>query len=562
MMPNFDTSTPFVLSGKITFANGNEVSLSQSDISLSGSQFFQDSGATTLPVGAVVGRILTLELINDNGQWSNKDFFGAVISLVFDYGNSNKITFSDLTVTDPPESFGTVISMTAQDNSWRLEKPFQSSIVYPTTVRLLWDEICTRCGITAKTTSHRCFNLAVKDKPSSDYTFRDIVGYVAQLGGANARITTDGKLELVNIEVPTASSSTGAHNVNRLISFSSGLHDVTVTGITMEYTDEDGASQTATAGTDGYMIQLDTNPLMAGYEALRIDTIYNYINGISLRKFELSTFHSPAFETFDGIKITDANGQIYYSMITAVTLNVAGAVDLSCPCDTPKLPASGSYDPQTRAIMTARQLVSLEKTAREQAVADLQTALANASGLYETQETQPGGGTIYYLHDKSTLAASTNIIKLTEEALGLSTDGGQTFPYGLMINGDVIARILSAEGVNADWIDTGSIIVKDPTTTEILFYADMDVGYVYIDGIVVDDGVVTVGSAGWISKLQLDEDGVKIMKNGSVTASFGSSGAVFPCKTQIAAGGSLVLGDYEVESRMDGGFTVRYCRRY
>ena len=92
MMPNFDTSTPFVLSGKITFANGNEVSLSQSDISLSGSQFFQDSGATTLPVGAVVGRILTLELINDSGQWSNKDFFGAVISLVFDYGNSNKIT--------------------------------------------------------------------------------------------------------------------------------------------------------------------------------------------------------------------------------------------------------------------------------------------------------------------------------------------------------------------------------------------------------------------------------------------------------------------------------------
>ena len=56
---------------------------------------------------------------------------------------------------------------------------------------------------------------------------------------------------------------------------------------------------------------------------------------------------------------------------------------------------------------------------------------------------------------------------MTAEAWAVSTDGGQHWNGGMTVDGDVIARILNATGVNADWINTGTIkaIDKDGNTT-------------------------------------------------------------------------------------------------
>lgn len=83
--------------------------------------------------------------------------------------------------------------------------------------------------------------------------------------------------------------------------------------------------------------------------------------------------------------------------------------------------------------------------------------IANASGMYTTEELQPNGSTITYLHDKKMFAESTNIIKITSDSVGVSTDGGKTYPFGLYINGDLVSRILTAIGVNAEWINAGVI---------------------------------------------------------------------------------------------------------
>lgn len=87
----------------------------------------------------------------------------------------------------------------------------------------------------------------------------------------------------------------------------------------------------------------------------------------------------------------------------------------------------------------------------------LQEILEQASGLYCTPEAQADGSTIYYLHDKPTLADSKNVIKLTADAIGFSTDGGHSYPYGFTVTGDMVARVLSAYGVNADWINAGTV---------------------------------------------------------------------------------------------------------
>lgn len=98
----------------------------------------------------------------------------------------------------------------------------------------------------------------------------------------------------------------------------------------------------------------------------------------------------------------------------------------------------------------------INKTVRD-ASERLDKALKEAPGLYCTKKDDGEGGTIIFLHDKRTLEESTNVFKVTADAVGVSTDGGNTYPFGLYVNGDLVSRILSAIGINADWINVGTI---------------------------------------------------------------------------------------------------------
>ena len=111
----------------------------------------------------------------------------------------------------------------------------------------------------------------------------------------------------------------------------------------------------------------------------------------------------------------------------------------------------------------------------------MQEALKNSNGMYSTQEVLLDGSTIYYLHDKPTMKESKNVIKLTAEVIGFSIDGGKTYPYGFTITGEMVARLLYTEGINADYINTGALTVKDKSGN-IIFYADMETGTVKISG--------------------------------------------------------------------------------
>lgn len=104
----------------------------------------------------------------------------------------------------------------------------------------------------------------------------------------------------------------------------------------------------------------------------------------------------------------------------------------------------------------------------------LNDLIANSNGLYCTEQRQPDGSTIYLLHDKPALTESKNVIKLTSEAIGFSTDGGATYPYGFTVTGEWVARLLSAHGINADWINAG--VIKSLNDDGQTFYLNLTDG--------------------------------------------------------------------------------------
>lgn len=98
----------------------------------------------------------------------------------------------------------------------------------------------------------------------------------------------------------------------------------------------------------------------------------------------------------------------------------------------------------------ARSLVS-------QASDKLNEAMQNASGLYPTEDIQPDGSVIYYLHDKKVLEESSIVIKVSSEGIGLSSDGGKTYPYGYTVTGKMVMDFIAANGIVANWVTSGEL---------------------------------------------------------------------------------------------------------
>jgi hypothetical protein len=97
--------------------------------------------------------------------------------------------------------------------------------------------------------------------------------------------------------------------------------------------------------------------------------------------------------------------------------------------------------------------------------------------LYFTKEKQEDGSEICYGHNKPTLEESDIVWKFTAGAIGISTDGGKTYSYGLTVSGEFLANVLSVYGINAEWIVAG--MLKDKAGKS---YWNLDKGELYVNG--------------------------------------------------------------------------------
>lgn len=156
---------------------------------------------------------------------------------------------------------------------------------------------------------------------------------------------------------------------------------------------------------------------------------------------------------------------------------------------------------EIREKITADQAKNLaDKYSAEKMRQDLATKLAEKNGLYMTTQAGSDGGSIFYLHDKPDLASSTIVWKMTRDAFGVSTDGGKTWNAGLTVDGNLIAKILTATGVNADWIRTGNI--QDKTGNN---YWNLDTGEMHITAEAPDETIQKIETEYYLSSSNTEQ---------------------------------------------------------
>lgn len=446
-----------------------------------------------------------------------------------------------------PEQYGEILSFTALDDMYKTNATYISHLVLPQSIETLVRDACETLGIPSEV-SMAHGNLIVSEIPEN-MTFRQLFGWAAMLETANARLDSRGYLRFIrwdfsntqedynavvdadgnvtfkggaSIDSESFISPTGnwtidsdgfltliesaADTSEKLKDFfespTVSSDDIVITGIKLKNKENE-----AMYGITGYVLELE-NDLVADSD---LDTVAAQIGdsiiGAKFRNMSGELAYNPLIEFGDMAYTYDRRWNRYITPLTDVSCFVNGKTTVKTQADDPIRGQSKFQSESTKAIVEARRLVKKEKTAREKAVEKLEETLKNSSGLYETSVAQEDGSTITYLHDKPTLAESKNVIKFTAEAIGVSNDGGKTYPYGFFLTGDLIAKILYAHGINADYIDTGALTVRD-SDGNIIFQVDMDTKKVIISG----DNVV-IGDSSLPDKLTKMDNNIASAKN-------------------------------------------------
>lgn len=472
-----------------------------------------------------------------------------------------KTRICTVTVIEQPEDETVTIDLTCEDNMRKFDRNYSDSkLKYPATRGQIVRDACEVCGVTLQTTSFDRDDYIVQNRPNDEaLTFRQVLQWVAQIGCQWMRCDEYGRLcigwyssineeELIindlgvlktqddsniSLELSSANGILSANNgtflendgilrlfatdekgniseIETTYGFTPHHTDVVITGVKVtEYSESSSDNpQTYMVGTEGYVLGISGNKLIRVGDGQTIASIISEkCVGMRFRPFESECPTDVALEAGDSLIIVDRNGKIYTSLLTTTTLKPGSGQKIACNAKSAAKNSSTQYSQATQAFVTARNMVKQEKTEREKALEEFGKRIDSATGVYTTVEPQENGSKIFYLHDKPTLAESQAIWKMTSEAWGVSTDGGQTWNGGMTVDGDTIVRILTAVGLNADWINTGAITVKDKSGN-IIFQVDMDTKTV-----VIDPDVLIIGNMTLSDKLENMDENIASAKN-------------------------------------------------
>ena len=507
----------YVKSADITLKNGTVLHIDNSKLWNNGLKIENAvSNTDSFDISSVIIGQLTLTLLNINDEFSKYDFTDCVASnvkvgLKLEDGTTESLSYGKFYLNETNYS-SEVITLTFYDCLYKFDKSYsESKLQYPATLNQIVRDACDVCGVTMGTVTFDNDDYVVQDRPSDEsLTFRQVLLWVGQISVHYFYADEEGRLAIgwYDIDGTELNENDTIKSVLRdidgniildvegnqivtdiesglssFVSLSTHLDDVVITGIrVLQDIETDNGQQTVTyqSGNDGYVLSVSGNKFVQGDQGSYIASmIAAKVVGVRFRGFSATCLSDPTIECGDSIILVDRKGRRYKSIVTNNTFQPGNFQNLSCGAETPARNSETRYSQITQVYVDYRKEIEKEKTDREQALEDLSERVNSSAGVFTTVETLEDGSKKYYLHNKPLLSESDIIWTMTAEAWTVSTDGGKTVNAGMTVDGDTIARILTAVGVNADWIKSGAISIEDEEGNET-FFADTETGQVRI----------------------------------------------------------------------------------
>lgn len=515
----------YIKSADITLKSGTVLKVDNSDLWQNGMKLdTATSNPNSFDLGAIITGQLTLTLNNIDEKFSDYDFTDCTatnvkVGLKLPDGTTESLSYGKFYLNEAKYN-GSIITLTFYDSIYKFDRPYsKSSLSYPATLRQIVQDACSVCGVTLGTVTFDQDDFVVQERPDdSSITFRQVLQWVGQIACYYFYADSQGRLSMkwydlsafedadniflkdsdgnfvldaqedkifTFVENGTIYPGTTMphHNIASFVSLNTGLDDVVITGIKViqEVDGESGGKEEISyqSGNDGYVLAVSKNKLIQGDSGNTIASLLGTkIIGMRFRTFSASGLSDPTIEAGDPVVLIDRKGNSYQSYITNNVFQPGAYQSTSLGAETPARKSATRYSQITQVYVDYRKEIEKERTDREEALEELGEQIKGSSGLFTTIETQADGSKKYFMHNKPVLSESDIIWSMTAEAWGVSTDGGKTYNAGMTVDGDTIVRILTAVGINADWIKTGALTIEK--NGQVMFKADVDTGQVDI----------------------------------------------------------------------------------
>jgi phage-related protein len=468
----------------VVLRNGTKLTLDPSkDFRIDGNSI-TTNGGSSFPLGVALSRTIELNLDNYDGRFDAIDFYGAEITLftgmTLDDGSVEKIKEGIFSVVEPTTP-GSTITLVAADYMAKTSDSYVANTTFPATVFNIYRDVCIQCNLVAGSAKFTNGDFVV-DAISENVTCRDMLGYIAMIAGGNAICDSNGAVIIKSYDFSGLKKSDGTYDYTKAQNFSGFQKNpsistdmIRITGVKAENDDGD-EKQSYIVGSEDYCFLIE-NPLISGKEAQALQLIGNVIVGLEFYIFSGDHISNPLAEFMDPCFVQDMKGNLFFSVLSNITYTYLGSTSISCDTDSPETVKSQKATSGSKVYQNLKKQQQVIKKEFEKQMDALEKQVSNAPGTYISSEVQPDGSSIYYLHDKPTLAESKSVFKITADTITASTDGGKTWNGGFTVDGVMIAKIMTTIGINFDWGVGGTLIIQDRNGKQTV-YMDAETGEV------------------------------------------------------------------------------------
>lgn len=469
----------FTVTCTITLQNGTTLDIDDSKIWSDG--FVIDeatSNSGSFDVGAAIIQKLTLRLNNISGELEEYDFSKAKVSNVklsveLPSGKTESIQKGIYTV-DEASHDGDVIVLECLDNMHKTDASYQKSqLTYPATLLQIVQDVCTCCDVTLAADSidfENC-NYTIEEKPSADATFRDVLIWVGQISGHYWRCNNYGQLTARWYSETDLEEEKNVHvfKENTVADIDPDTDDVVITNVRIITENENSEEVTFQTGSDGYTIEVSDNALITEKNGSEIAQMLGLrVIGLRFRPLTLEVKANPRIEAGDGAVIYDGEKK-YKTFLTSCTFSADGNTQLKNEAESAIRNSAANFSRGTQAYQNLRKQLQKNRSEFSKALEDLAEQINNSNGLYPITIEQEDGSSILYFCDAPKIEDAKAVIKLSATGWAMSSDGGKTWNSGALVDGEMIAKLLAVQGINADWINTGALRVLNKDGKEVLY---------------------------------------------------------------------------------------------
>lgn len=287
----------------------------------------------------------------------------------------------------------------------------------------------------------------------SGYELREALRFISAYIGCSVVMNRKCQIEMR----PFKSASYDLLNPNRISTPTLSETDTKIQFLIAKISNDDKVyASSVTTPQDGIIY---TNPIATQSSMLQVLNNESVLSKYRICQIK-QILGDPRLEQGDSISLTGVEDDPINVPIMHLSFNFDGGLSAQIK----------SFEPEDNEKLTVAEKIEFSIKSNEttsnyvDSVLDFSTTINGALGLYKTEVTDSEGGTIIYLHNKSSLSESTYIATWTSSGFAMTdnwNNGNPIWRTGIDYKGTAVYNIIKANKITADMINTTDLVVDN-----------------------------------------------------------------------------------------------------